>query len=163
MVHKWRSEEQAILVGTQTVLADNPKLDTRDWHGQNPTRIIIDREGRLPEESFVLDQSVLTLIFTSKKHNINKENCTFETLDFNQDIVPQLLQSLYEHQLQSVIIEGGTTTIQHFIDLNMWDEARIFIGAVSFLYGTKAPILQKKNPNKLRIATDELLILSNHD
>lgn len=163
LVHKWRSEEQAILVGTQTVLADNPKLDTRDWHGQNPTRIIIDREERLPEESFVLDQSVATLIFTSKKHNINKENCTFETLDFNQDIVPQLLQSLYEHRLQSVIIEGGTTTIQHFIDLNLWDEARIFIGAISFHAGTKAPIFQKENPNKVRITTDELLILSNHD
>jgi len=68
----------------------------------------------------------------------------FETLDFNQNIVPQLLQRLYEHRLQSVIIEGGTTTIQHFIDSNMWDEARIFIGAVSFHSGTKAPILPKK-------------------
>ena len=163
MVHKWRSEEQAILVGTQTVLADNPKLDTRDWQGQNPTRVIIDREGRLPEESFVLDQSVPTLIFTANKHNENKENCTFEILDFNQNIVPQLLQRLYEHRLQSVIIEGGTTTIQHFIDLNMWDEARIFIGAISFHSGIKAPILQKKNPNKSTIAADELLILSNHD
>ncbi|TAF70284.1 MAG: riboflavin biosynthesis protein RibD, partial [Flavobacterium sp.] len=145
------------------VLADNPKLDTRDWHGQHPTRVLIDREGRLPKESFVLDQSVPTLIFTANKHNENKENCTFEILDFNQNIVPQLLQRLYEHRLQSVIIEGGTTTIQHFIDLNMWDEARIFIGVISFHSGIKAPILQKKNPNKLRIATDELLILSNHD
>ena len=163
LVHKWRSEEQAILVGTQTVLTDNPKLDTRDWHGQHPTRILIDREGRIPEESYVLDQSVPTLIFTSKKDNENKENCTFEIIDFNQNIVPQLLQRLYEHRLQSVIIEGGTTTIQHFIDLNMWDEARIFIGAISFHSGIKAPILQKKNPNKSTIATDELLILSNHD
>ena len=92
LVHKWRSEEQAILVGTQTVLADNPKLDTRDWQGQHPTRILIDQKGRIPEESYVLDQSVPTLIFTSKKDNKNKENCTFEIIDFNQNIVPQLLQ-----------------------------------------------------------------------
>ena len=162
LVHKWRSEEQAILVGTQTVLADNPKLDTRDWFGQHPTRILIDREGRIPEESFVLNQSVPTLIFTAATNRISKENCVFETIDFEKNIVPQLLNKLYDHRLQSVIVEGGTTTIQHFIDLDMWDEARIFIGRTTFNDGIKAPVLPKETKEKIQIGNDELLILSNH-
>jgi len=163
LVHKWRSEEQAILVGTQTVVADNPKLDTRDWFGQHPTRVIIDREGRIPADSFVLDQSVPTLIFTSATDRVSKENCIFEAIDFNQNIVSQLLAKLYEHRLQSIIIEGGTTTIQHFIDLNMWDEARIFKGAVTFTSGIPAPQITGHCLEKTTYGTDELLILSNHD
>jgi diaminohydroxyphosphoribosylaminopyrimidine deaminase / 5-amino-6-(5-phosphoribosylamino)uracil reductase len=163
LVHKWRSEEQAILVGTQTVLADNPKLDTRDWSGKNPTRIIIDREGRIPEQSFVLDQNVPTIVFTSKTNPVSKENCLFETIDFEKNIIPQLLHKLYEHRLQSIIIEGGTTTIQYFIDLDLWDEARVFIGATTFNDGVKAPILKKETKEKIPLGSDELLIFRNHD
>ncbi|MGL5112512.1 MAG: bifunctional diaminohydroxyphosphoribosylaminopyrimidine deaminase/5-amino-6-(5-phosphoribosylamino)uracil reductase RibD [Flavobacterium sp.] len=164
LVHKWRSEEQGILVGTQTVLADNPKLDTRDWFGQNPTRLIIDRDGCIPEESCVLDQSVPTLVFTSKTNFVSKDNCRFEALDFDKNIVPQLLEKLYNHRLQSVIVEGGATTIQHFIDLNLWDEARIFVGAPFFDEGVKAPMIKKDSAEKSTvIGTDELIILRNHD
>lgn len=163
LVHKWRSEEQAILVGTKTVLTDNPKLNTRDWFGQNPTRVIIDREGRIPDDSFVLDQSVPTLIFTSITDRLSKENCLFEPIDFNKNSVLQLLKKLYEHRLQSIIIEGGTTTIQHFVDLNLWDEARIFIGAISFKEGVKAPTIKKNTSEKKQVGSDELLTLRNHD
>ncbi len=87
-VHKWRSEEQAILVGTQTVIDDNPKLDARDWSGKNPVRIIIDQNNRIPKNSHTLDNQVKTIILCKSKSNIDKENCIFEVIDFEQNIVP---------------------------------------------------------------------------
>lgn len=163
LVHKWRSEEQAILVGTQTVIDDNPKLDVRDWNGQNPVRIIIDQNNRIPIKSHILDNQIKTIILCKSASNVDKENCIFEVIDFEQNIANQVVNVLFRHQIQSVIIEGGRQTLQTFIDEGIWDEARIFIGKVSFLSGTKAPILEKKQSEKLSIGDDELIIYNNHD
>ena len=163
LVHKWRTEEQAILVGTQTVMDDNPKLDARDWNGQNPIRIIIDQNNRIPKNSHVLDNQVKTIILCKSPSNIDKENCIFEVIDFEQNIVHQIINVLFRHQIQSVIIEGGRQTLQTFIDENIWDEARIFVGQISFSSGTKAPALEKKQIEKHSIGTDELIIYKNHD
>jgi len=162
LVHKWRTEEQAILVGTQTVVDDNPKLNARDWNGKNPVRVVIDQNNRIDENSFIFDDSVKTFIF-SKDSKPSKGNTQFEELDFDKSIIPQILDVLYQNQIQSIIIEGGRQTLQSFIDENLWDEARIFVGKTNFLKGTRAPIITRKNTTKTNILSDELIQIRNHD
>jgi diaminohydroxyphosphoribosylaminopyrimidine deaminase / 5-amino-6-(5-phosphoribosylamino)uracil reductase len=163
LVHNWRSKEQSILVGTQTVIDDNPKLNVRDWNGNNPVRIVLDQNSRIPENSSVFDDSVKTIVFTKSEIVSEKENTTFEIIDFNQNIIPQILEVLYQNQIQSVIIEGGLQTLQTFIDQNAWDEARIFKGNISFEKGTKAPMISGKISSKINIGSDELIQIRNHD
>jgi len=163
LVHKWRTEEQAILVGTQTVIDDNPQLNARDWDGNNPIRIVIDQNNRIPRTSYVFDNQAKTILFSKNKSLVSSENCIFEVIDFQQNIAQQIIDKLYEHQIQSVIIEGGAQTLQTFIDANLWDEARIFTGNIEFGNGIKAPILNQILYKKEEIATDELLIIRNYD
>ena len=164
LVHKWRSEEQAILVGTQTVIDDNPKLNVRDWAGNNPVRIVLDQNNRISKDSFIFDDTVKTIVFTNSEIVSEKENTTFEVLDFSQNIIPQILEVLYQNQIQSIIIEGGLQTLQTFIDQNIWDEARIFTGKeTTFGKGTKAPVLSGKISTKINIESDELIQIRNHD
>ena len=163
LAHKWRSEEQAILVGTNTVIDDNPKLDVRDWTGKNPIRIVLDQNNRIPKDSHIFDNQIKTIIFSSSSTRINQENSIFEVIDFKQNLAEQILNVLYNHQIQSVIIEGGSQTLQTFIEENLWDEARVFIGNQSFSTGIKAPILALKNTAKHSIENDILLISRNHD
>nr|WP_315148429.1 bifunctional diaminohydroxyphosphoribosylaminopyrimidine deaminase/5-amino-6-(5-phosphoribosylamino)uracil reductase RibD [uncultured Flavobacterium sp.] len=163
LVHKWRSEEQAILVGTQTVIEDNPKLDVRNWTGTNPIRIILDQNNRIPKDSHIFDNQVKTIIFSSLTNTFNQENSIFEVIDFKQNLAEQILNALYKHQIQSVIIEGGAKTLQTFIDENLWDEARVFVGNQNFITGTKAPKLALKNTKKRSIENDILIISRNND
>jgi diaminohydroxyphosphoribosylaminopyrimidine deaminase/5-amino-6-(5-phosphoribosylamino)uracil reductase len=163
LVHKWRTEEQAILVGTQTVIDDNPKLNARDWHGNNPIRIVIDQNNRIPKDNAVFDNQAKTLFITKSKNTPNKENTTFEVIDFEGNSVEQILNLTYKHQIQSIIIEGGLQTLQTFIDANLWDEARVFKGETIFGKGICAPLLPKLKSEKHIIDTDELLIIRNHD
>ncbi len=163
LVHKWRTEEQSILVGTQTVIDDNPKLDARDWFGNNPIRLVIDQNNRITKNSHIFDNQTKTIIFSKIKTEIVEENTIFEVIDFEQNIAQQIIVILYKYQIQSVIIEGGKQTLQTFIDANLWDEARIFIGNSRFNIGTKAPKLVLKDFERHIIDTDELLISKNHD
>ena len=163
LVHKWRSEEQAILVGTQTVIDDNPKLDVRDWTGNNPTRIVLNQNNRIPKDSHIFNNQAKTIVFSKSNASNPKENGNFEVIDFEQNIAQQIIQTLYKHQIQSVIIEGGQQTLQTFIDENLWDEARLFIGNNSFKKGIKAPIIPLKNSTKQTIGNDTLIISRNHD
>ncbi|WP_428229795.1 bifunctional diaminohydroxyphosphoribosylaminopyrimidine deaminase/5-amino-6-(5-phosphoribosylamino)uracil reductase RibD [Flavobacterium sp.] len=163
LVHKWRSEEQAILAGTQTVIDDNPKLNTRDWSGNNPLRVVLDQNNRISKDSFIFDNSAKTIVFTKSETVLSTENTNFEVIDFEQNIIPQILDVLYQNQIQSIIVEGGLKTLQSFIDQNIWDEARIFIGKTTFGNGTKSPNIQKKRATKTYIQSDELLNIRNHD
>jgi diaminohydroxyphosphoribosylaminopyrimidine deaminase/5-amino-6-(5-phosphoribosylamino)uracil reductase len=163
LVHKWRTEEQAILVGTQTVIDDNPKLNSRDWQGNNPIRIVLDQKNRIPKENSVFDNLVKTIVFTNSENAIPEENTTFERINFKQNLPEQIINSLYNHNIQSVIIEGGLQTLQTFIDANLWDEARIFTGKSFLGEGIKAPLLSKTSSEKHFIGKDELTILRNHD
>ena len=163
LVHKWRTEEQAILVGTQTVIDDNPKLNARDWYGDNPVRIVLDQNNRIPEENAVFDNQTKTIVFSNSENTISKENTIFEVIDFKQNIAPKIVDSLYRHNIQSVIIEGGLQTLQTFIDANLWDEARVFTGKTFLEKGIKAPSLPKTNSDKHTIDNDEFLIIRNHD
>lgn len=161
MVHKWRSEEQAILVGTTTVLDDNPKLNVRDWNGNNPVRIVIDKSGKINEKHHVKDNSIKTIYITEKEDEISKENCIFESVKFNERLPFYITEILYKHGIQSVIIEGGSKTLQTFIDAKLWDEARVFKGNSPIIEGTKAPKLDKNFKERIMIIKDELLIFKN--
>ena len=163
LVHKWRTEEQAILVGTQTANDDNPKLNARDWSGKNPIRLVIDQNNRIEKNNHIFDNQAVTIVFSKSIDTIKKENTIFEILDFEKNIAEQIVQILYQHQIQSVIIEGGRQTLQTFIDANLWDEARVFVGSIKFKEGTQAPTLAKNQFKKQSIGTDELTQTKNYD
>ena len=127
LVHKWRTEEQAILVGTNTVIEDNPSLSARDYKGKNPIRIVIDRANKLDKSYSIFDEISKTII-------INKN-----IVNFDKPLANEICNVLYNKNITSVIIEGGSTTLQTFISENIWDEARVFIGNVSLKEGVKAP------------------------
>ncbi len=151
LVHKWRSEEQAILVGTNTVLEDNPSLTTRDWTGNNPVRIVLDFNNRISKENHIFDNQAETLLISKNYININN------------NIATEIANYLYTKGIQSAIIEGGRQTLQTFIDESLWDEARIFKGNCTLNKGVQAPKILIKNVKKQQILNDELLIFFNHD
>ena len=162
LVHKLRADEQAILVGTNTAINDNPSLNVRSWSGISPIRIVLDRSLKIQETYNLYNEEVETIFLTEKKPNeIYGGNLLFEEIDFSEDVPKQVCEVLYKHQIQSVIIEGGYQTLQSFIDLNLWDEANVFVGNVSFEKGLKAPQL-KKEPNEIKeISKDSLKIYIN--
>lgn len=143
LVHKWRSEESAFLVGTQTVLDDNPTLSTRSWFGKNPIRIYIDRKGSVPDDFNLKDQSQPTICITENKNLKNTHNLTYIRIDFSIPIIPQICSILYDLNIPSIVIEGGRRTIQEFIDLNLWDEARVFTSYEHLYEGIQAPKIKK--------------------
>ncbi|MDB4226554.1 dihydrofolate reductase family protein, partial [Flavobacteriaceae bacterium] len=155
LVHKWRSEEQAILVGTTTVLDDNPGLDIRYWNGENPVRIVIDKELKISTNLKVYDGSVKTIFINGRSTSV-KGAIFFEKINFLKPIAIQICAVLFKHNIQSLIVEGGTKTIQTFIDENLWDEARVFSGEVHFNDGLNAPILDVIPTNEENIKGDTL-------
>ena len=120
LVHKWRAEEQAILVGTNTVIKDNPSLTVRDWTGENPIRVVLDRNNLLSKEYIVFNDDA-------------------ETITFKEQSLSQICDYLYQQNINSIIIEGGAKTLQLFINEGLWDEARVFKGTIEFNDGVKAP------------------------
>jgi diaminohydroxyphosphoribosylaminopyrimidine deaminase/5-amino-6-(5-phosphoribosylamino)uracil reductase len=155
LVHKWRSQEHSILVGTTTILDDNPSLNVRSWRGENPLRIVIDKDLKIPKNLKVYDGSVKT-IFINQKVTSNNGNLYFEKINFSNPVALQICEVLYKHKVQSLIVEGGRKTIQTFIDENLWDEARVFSGALTFQEGTKAPLLTIPFFNEENLMGDRL-------
>lgn len=162
LVHKWRSEEQAILVGTKTVLEDNPKLDVRDWKGNNPVRIAIDKIGKINDFFYIKDKKIKTIIITKQENIRSVENCIYENTIFESRLSEKICEVLVKHNIQSVIIEGGTTTLETFINDGLWDEARVFKSKIQLNEGVKAPNL-KGNSEVLKIQNDELIIFNHYD
>ncbi|WP_232748824.1 bifunctional diaminohydroxyphosphoribosylaminopyrimidine deaminase/5-amino-6-(5-phosphoribosylamino)uracil reductase RibD [Capnocytophaga stomatis] len=161
-VHKMRSQEQAILVGTNTVLHDNPKLNTRDWFGQNPLRMIIDRNLKTPRNFSVWDDTQPTLFLSEKTENQLFTNTCFEKTDFSENLPQQICDILYKKNIQSLIVEGGSTVLQQFINENLWDEAFIFKGNTSFGIGRQAPDFQQKTLITIyEFENDKLFIYKN--
>lgn len=163
LVHKWRTEEQAILVGTNTVLEDNPKLDARDFLGNNPVRIVVDKSGKISEKYHVKDNSQKTIFITESEKFETTENCIYENVIFDKSLAKTIIPILYRHDIQSVIIEGGAKTLQSFIDANLWDEARVFRGKIKFQNGTTAPKLTGFPTTRFDIMDDQLKIFRNYD
>lgn len=160
LVHKWRSEEQAILVGTNTVLKDNPGLTTRLLAGNNPIRIVIDRYLKINTDAAVFDGISETIVITSQEHqNLpNLPNVKFETVDFDKSLPEKICEVLYNNKIQSVIIEGGAITLNAFIEADMWDEARVFKAKENLKSGIKAPLLKIQASENIQVGDDTLKI-----
>jgi len=163
LVHKWRTEEQAILVGTTTVLEDNPRLDARDFYGNNPVRIVLDKSGKISENYYVQNNLQKTIFITESENYTTTENCIYENAIFDSQLISKICIILYKNEIQSVIIEGGSKTLQSFINIKLWDEARVFIGQTTFQNGTTAPIISGNLVASFDIMGDKLKIFKNYD
>ncbi|MEO0527647.1 MAG: bifunctional diaminohydroxyphosphoribosylaminopyrimidine deaminase/5-amino-6-(5-phosphoribosylamino)uracil reductase RibD [Bacteroidota bacterium] len=142
LVHQWRSVEQAILVGTQTVIKDNPKLNVRAWHGTSQVRIVLDRTLKIGPDHFVLDKNEKTIVLTEVTDTKNYvRGIMYELIDFSDNVIQQICDILYKHHMVSLIVEGGAKTLETFLAMDVWDEARVFIGDTNFESGLKAPSL----------------------
>ncbi len=157
LVHRWRSEEAAIMVGTKTALVDDPQLNNRLYSGPSPTRILIDRNLRVPSSANLLDNSEPTIIFNYNK-NEQQGNNRFVQIKNGADEWQQIFAALYEQSIQSVLVEGGAKLLQSLIDENLWDEARIITNQQLQLgSGVAAPkLLQAELQETITIATDTI-------
>ncbi len=142
LVHKWRTEIDAILVGKNTVQYDDPQLTARDWAGKNPVRIVIDYNLVLNEDLKIFDGEQKTILFHSQDKKVERQGV--ESVKLNQDkFLEDMMNYLHQEKIHSVLVEGGAQTVQSFIDAGFWDEARIFTAPVSFKKGIKAAELKK--------------------
>lgn len=135
-VHKQRATESAIFIGTNTALKDNPSLTLRDWFGKQPTRIVADRFRKIPATHHLFDGAVKTTVLTK---NVESPESNIDFVEVSEEVIPALLDHLYQNDVQSVIVEGGPEMLQSFIDLKLWDEAHVYIGQVVFGDGICAP------------------------
>jgi diaminohydroxyphosphoribosylaminopyrimidine deaminase/5-amino-6-(5-phosphoribosylamino)uracil reductase len=138
-VHQWRAEEAAILVGKNTVLQDDPRLNIRDFKGNSILRIAIDRDLEIPGTMNFFDQTSKTIIYNAKK-NQQQGDLLFVKLDFQKELIGQIMNHLHSIEVQSLIVEGGLITLNSFIRSGFWDEARVVKGEQIFKNGIKAPI-----------------------
>jgi diaminohydroxyphosphoribosylaminopyrimidine deaminase / 5-amino-6-(5-phosphoribosylamino)uracil reductase len=169
LVHRWRSEEPAILVGTTTARNDNPHLNVRDWHGPNPTRIVIDKAGTLPPTLHLFDQSQLTLVYTHAKSRtegaveyiqfpLTPQGTSHLAFDRERLVLAGLLSDLHERKIQSVLVEGGATLLNSLLEAGLWDEMRVFRSPKMLKEGVKAPVVRGKLLSREMIGDDELSI-----
>lgn len=163
LVHKWRTEEQGILVGTNTVLEDNPSLDARDYFGYNPIRILIDKNNKIDETFQIKNKKTKTIIINNREILTKNDDILYKNIIFDSIFTENILNYLHFLNIQSVIIEGGKKTIQGFIDEGLWDEARVFSNTIKFKNGIEAPKLNCKNFTDFQIKNDQLKIFRNYD
>lgn len=142
LTHKMRTENQAILVSTNTIVLDNPSLTARYWAGKSPVRIGLDRQGRIPESHQLLDGSQRTIIFT-EHIKPPQANLKFEYLKFDDNCLESLLKALFNNLIHSVLVEGGSKLLQNFIDLGYWDEAHVEVSEQVISEGVAAPTINK--------------------
>lgn len=140
LVHKQRSEETAILIGTNTAQYDNPALTVREWAGNQPVRLVVDRTGRLSSDLTLFDGKTPTWVFVGNER-IDYKNVKFISLDFDKDILPQMLSELYKRNLLSVVVEGGSMLLKSFLRDGLWDEAFVYTGNQFFGKGVSAPYI----------------------
>lgn len=147
LVHKKRAEHSAIMVGTRTALLDNPSLTVRRWYGRSPVRIVLDKDLTLPTSLHLFDGSAPTLVFTRQTdipyNRLQQGLVEYVSLDYEQDILPQIMENLYTRNLQSLLVEGGSKLLQSFIDANLWDEIFVEESPIRLHSGVKAPETNK--------------------
>ena len=159
IVHKWRHEEAGILVGKNTIQTDNPSLTCRAYKGNSPTRFVIDKKMKLDYAAFTVgDRSVQTYILTEKEIVSSGKLQFIKPADFT---VSSILDTLYKLEIQSIIIEGGKTTLESFINANLWDEARVLTGVNSIKNGIKAPIINGAIQKNMHLGKDQLNFIFN--
>lgn len=153
LVHKWRAEEAAILVGTTTALHDDPQLNTRHWIGNNPIRLVVDKDLKLAPNSKLLNQQQRTIVFNSHK-DVEDGNVLYYQVHKHESLVQQILKACYQLNIQSILVEGGAVLLQSFIDEGLWDEARVITNTKLIINnGFAAPELINQNLT----ATENLL------
>ena len=161
LVHKWRSEEAAILVGTNTALLDNPSLSNRLWTGKQPIRLVIDKKLKLPKTSILFDKKVLTIVFNFLLQEEIEKNLLYYKLDKNKDVLPQIMEACYQLNIQSILVEGGRKTLQSFINTNLWDEARVITNRQLLAdEGVSSPILFNTKHKTTTIMAGEYITYS---
>jgi len=161
LVHRWRSEEDAILIGKRTAENDNPQLNVREWKGTDPIRVIVDRNLELPNDLYIFDQSQETIIFNELKTEIIEKTRYMQLENFDT-LLPQLIcYQLYLMDIQSIIIEGGAKMISLFLYSGLWDEARVFTGPEQWGKGILAPTLSGDISEILNVGPDTLHIWRN--
>jgi diaminohydroxyphosphoribosylaminopyrimidine deaminase/5-amino-6-(5-phosphoribosylamino)uracil reductase len=153
LVHQWRAEEQAILVGKNTALHDNPRLNVRDWTGSDPIRVVLDSNLELPADLHLFDQQIPTLCYNLLK---SEKLPNLEWVQLPQLSPEALLADLHTRQIQSVLIEGGSQTITQFLAAGLWDEARVFTAPIQFERGIAAPKLTQTPTESHAIGEDQL-------
>lgn len=142
LAHKRRAEHTAIIVGTHTARLDNPSLTVRNWYGNSPVRILLDRELNLPPSLHLFDGAKPTLVFTGKPHE-SSHNLNYIPINYEQAVLPQIMQTLHECGLQSLLVEGGSELLQSFIDEDLWDEAFVEESPTLLFSGIQAPKINK--------------------
>nr|WP_294876281.1 bifunctional diaminohydroxyphosphoribosylaminopyrimidine deaminase/5-amino-6-(5-phosphoribosylamino)uracil reductase RibD [uncultured Pedobacter sp.] len=162
LVHKWRTEEDAILIGKQTAIADNPQLSSREWPGKNPVRILIDRNLQVPGSNHIYNNSAKTIVINEVKTEV-QNNVHFIQMEDMQYYLPQKIAfQLYLMDIQSVLIEGGANILNQFIQGNLWDEARVFTSASSWSDGISSPVINGIITEEHYIEKDKLTIYQNN-
>jgi len=161
LVHQWRTEEDAILVGKNTAAIDNPQLNVRYAQGKSPKRVVIDRRLELKPGLNLFDQSVETFIFNEVKTDVDGKNKYIALEDFERYVPQYILFQLYLQDIQSIIIEGGAKTLNSFIEAGLWDEARIFTGEKELKQGIKAPAINGHITGEYLVGRDGLKIIVN--
>ena len=159
LVHRWRSEETAIMVGTNTALKDNPALTNRTWTGKSPIRLLIDRSLKVSRESKLFQAEAVSIVFNELKTDI-EEQLIYVPIDFSKNFMQKILDYCYAFPIQSILIEGGAKLIQSFIDAGIWDEARIIHNdALKVKKGVASPILKGHTlKEKFKLSTDTIFI-----
>lgn len=165
MVHKWRSEEDAIAVGINTVISDDPQLNNRKWTGKSPVRVVFDPNGKMPAQSKVLQGNQKTIVFTHEEYE-STEFVEYVQVGRNEDWLSQVLSILFQKGIGSLLVEGGAITHQRFIDAGLWDEARVIVSEKEYLSKNNdcvyAPQLKSENLiAEARIGTDVIRYYQN--
>ncbi len=161
LVHQWRSQESAIMVGTTTALLDDPQLTVRHVAGPDPLRIVFDRRLRLPRHLHLFDGAVKTLIFSERRGEKGSENLVFEQIEFGEHTLENALAALQRRKILSCIVEGGAALLNSFIVGNLWDEARVFICPQKFGAGVQSPAITQQNFQTSKVGVDELRVYRN--
>ena len=164
IVHKWRSEEAAILVGTHTVLVDNPSLTNRLWSGKNPIRLVVDKELKLPSDARIFNNDAPTIVFNFHKSTINlspelSNQVYYYKIENPTDLVKQICEACYRLNIQSILVEGGAKLLQSFIDENLYDELRVIINeSMQIEKGVNAPVINRlgKVSTSYKIKSDKI-------
>ncbi len=157
LVHKWRAEEDAILVGSGTARHDNPSLNVRNWTGRDPVRVVIDRHLRLHSDLNLFDRKQRTICYNLAKDEA-RENLLYVKVP-ESDLPESIVKHLFSEKIQSVIVEGGAQILKSFIEADLWDEARIFISPKTFEKGIPAPAIRGKSNDPVKLSSDWLRII----
>lgn len=163
IVHKWRSEEASILIGTNTAMMDDPELTTRLWTGNSPVRLVVDMDLKLPRHLKIFDGQARTVVFNRLKHE-ESDRLSFYQVTEDVSLVHQIINALYQLKILSVIVEGGTKLLQSFIDEAMWDEARVITNEKLVVKnGLDAPqFLSTLKVSEEKVFTDKVELFNAH-